>query len=73
VTERTAQTVASIAVMSAGVGVSYAVLANPRLRRFAWRALRLWLGASLPAYFAMQVRQAWDDSRRPMPVVNRPM
>lgn len=72
-TERTAQTVAGIAVMSAGVGVGYAVLANPRLRRFAWRAFRLWLGASLPAYLAVQVREAWNDTRRPMPVVNRPL
>ena len=72
-TERTAQTVANIAVMSAGVGVGYAVMANPRLRRLAWRAMRLWLGASLPAYLALQVRQAWQESNRPMPVVNRPL
>lgn len=72
-TERTAQTVASIAVLSAGLGVGYAVMTSPRLRRLAWRATRLWLGATLPAYLAMQVRQAWEESNRPMPVVNRPM
>jgi hypothetical protein len=73
VTDRTAQTVAGLAVMSAGVGVGYAVLSNPRLRRFAWRALRLWVGASLPAYLAVQVREAWRETNRPTPVVNRPL
>ena len=70
-TDRTAQAVASVLVASAGVAAAYAVLRQPRLRRLAWRATRVWLGAGVPAYLLAQVRQAWRESAPP-PVVHRP-
>ena len=70
-TERTAQTVANLVLMSAGAAAAYAVWTRPRLRRLAWNATRLWLGAGVPAYVLSQVHQAWRASAPP-PVVHRP-
>jgi len=70
-TERTAHTVANVVLMSAGAAAAYAVWKQPRLRRMAWKATRLWLGAGVPAYMLSQVRQAWRESA-PTPVVHRP-
>jgi len=67
----TARAVANLAVASAGAAAAYIVLKNPRLRRLAWRATSLWLGASVPAYLVRQIGQAWRDSAQPTPVVYR--
>lgn len=71
-TDRTARTVANVAVASAGIAAAYIVLTTPKLRRAAWGATRLWLGAGLPAYIVSQVRQAWRESAQPTPVVHSP-
>jgi hypothetical protein len=73
VKEETARAAANAIVLSAGVAAAYLILRKPRVRRLAWRAFRLWLGASVPAYLAGEVRQAWRESKEPIPVVHRPM
>jgi hypothetical protein len=62
-TERSARTLANVTLGVAGAAAAYVVLTTPPLRRFALRAVRLWLGASLPVYLAGQVRDAWVQSR----------
>ena len=63
-TERTARTVANVVLLSAGVAAAYVVLTTPPLRRFAVRATRVWLGASVPLYLLTEVRRAWVESAR---------
>jgi hypothetical protein len=63
-TERTARTVANVVLLSAGVAAAYVVLTTPPLRRFAVRATRVWLGASVPVYLLREVRRAWVESAR---------
>jgi hypothetical protein len=63
-TERTAQTIANVVLLSAGVAAAYVVLTTPPLRRLAVRATRVWLGASVPVYLLKEVRRAWMESAR---------
>jgi hypothetical protein len=62
VTSATARTVANIMVVSAGAAAAYVILTTPPLRRFALRATRAWLGASLPIFLVNEVRKAWAES-----------
>jgi hypothetical protein len=62
VTAKTARTISNALVLSAGVAAAYVVITTPPLRRFALRAARLWLGASLPVFLAREVRRAWVES-----------
>jgi hypothetical protein len=64
VTSATARTVANVLILSAGAAAAYVVLTTPPLRRFALRASRAWLGASLPIFLANEVRKAWMESDR---------
>ena len=61
---RAARTVANVALGLAGATAAYVVLTTPPLRRFAMRAVRLWLGATVPVYLLSQVRDAWMQSER---------
>ena len=61
-TEDRARTVANVVLAVAGAAAAYVVLTTPPLRRVAIRAVRLWLGASVPVYLATQVREAWVQS-----------
>lgn len=70
-TDAAARTVATIVIASAGAAVAYVVLTAPPLRRLASRAFRVWLGASVPAYFVQQIRRAWVESGE-SPVVGQP-
>ncbi len=63
-TERTARTVANVVLLSAGVAAAYVVLTTPPLRRFAVRATRVWLGATVPVYLLKEIRRAWVESAR---------
>jgi hypothetical protein len=58
----TARAVANVMIASAGVAAAYVVLTQPRLRRLALQGLRIWLGASVPAYLLKQVGYAWVES-----------
>jgi len=62
VTSATARTVTNVVLVSAGVAAAFVILTNPPLRRLAWRATKLWLGAGVPAYLLDQTRRAWVES-----------
>jgi len=64
-TAATARTVANVVLASAGVAAVVAIVATPPLRRLAFRAVRVWLGASVPAYLLMQTSKAWVESGPP--------
>jgi hypothetical protein len=61
-TSANARTVANVILVTAGVAAAYVILTTPSLRRVAFRGARLWLGASVPGYLAMETRQAWIES-----------
>ena len=61
-TDENARTAANLVLVSAGVAVAYLVLTKPPLRRLAVRAVRLWLGASVPVFLMAQAREAWVES-----------
>ena len=63
-TDTTARTVANVVLASAAVAAAYVVYTTPSLRRLAGRTIRLWLGASVPAYLLHEVRDAWVQSAR---------
>jgi len=63
-TAPTARTVANLLLATAGVAAAYVVITTPPLRRLAGAGLRMWLGASVPAYLAVQAARAWQDSGR---------
>ena len=59
-----ARTVANVMIASAGIAAAYVVLTKPPLRRLAMQALRVWLGATVPAYLVEEARRAWMESAR---------
>jgi hypothetical protein len=63
-TEAGARTAATVVLAGAGLAAAYVVLTTPPLRRLARGGLRVWLGATLPAYLLTTVRQAWVESGR---------
>ncbi len=66
-TDSTARTVANGIVVTAGLAAAYLLVTKPPLRRLAFTALRIWLGASVPVYLANEVRNAWVEAGRPAP------
>jgi hypothetical protein len=62
-TEDRARTIANVVVATAGVAAAFVVLRTPSLRRLAFQAVRVWLGASVPAYLLTETRRAWEQSR----------
>ena len=63
-TRTTARSVANVVIASAAVAAAYVIVTTPPLRRAAVMAFRLWLGATVPAYLASEVRRAWVESAR---------
>jgi hypothetical protein len=61
-TDQNARTAANVVLVSAGVAAAYLVLTRPPLRRLAFKAVQLWLGASVPAFLLTQAREAWVES-----------
>ena len=59
-----ARLVANVMIASAGVAAAYVVLTRPPLRRLAFQAVRVWLGASVPVFLAEEARRAWVESAR---------
>jgi hypothetical protein len=53
-----------VVLATAGVAAAFVILTKPPLRRLAFRAIELWLGASVPAYLLNQARGAWVESGR---------
>jgi hypothetical protein len=64
VTAATARTVANVIIATAGVAAACVILRSPRLRRLTVQAVRIWLGASVPAYLVSETRRAWVESGR---------
>jgi hypothetical protein len=64
-TSESARTASTLILVSAGLAAAYVVLTTPPLRRLAATGLRLWLGASVPAYVLSQVARAWAESAPP--------
>jgi hypothetical protein len=63
-TRASARIAANLVLAAAGVTAAYVVFTTPPLRRLAARAVRIWLGASIPAYLAAEARRAWIESER---------
>jgi hypothetical protein len=59
-----ARVVANVLIATAGVAAAYVVLRTPPLRRLAFQAARVWLGASVPIYLLNETRRAWVQSGR---------
>lgn len=59
-----ARNVANIVIATAAVGAAYVVITTPPLRRLALIAVRIWLGATVPAYLAREIHTAWVESAR---------
>ena len=59
-----ARVVANVLIATAGVAAAYVVLRTPPLRRLAFQAMRVWLGASVPIYLLNETRRAWVQSGR---------
>jgi len=62
VTREHARTVANVLIASAGVAAAYVVLTTPPLRRLAFQAMRVWLGATVPVFLVEETRRAWVES-----------
>ena len=56
-TDKNARTVANVVLVSAGVAAGFLIMTRPPLRRLAFRAVEIWLGASLPVFLATQARR----------------
>ena len=63
-TKGNARTAANVLIGVAGVAAAYVVLTTPPLRRLAFRAARVWLGGTIPAYLLTQMGHAWVESSR---------
>jgi hypothetical protein len=63
-TRAQAQTAADLVLAGVGVAAAIVVITTPPLRRLAGRALRVWLGATVPAYLVAETRRAWVESGR---------
>jgi len=63
-TDARARTTANVVLASAGLAAAFVVLTKPPLRRLAFRALEIWLGASVPVFLMNQAKQAWVESGR---------
>ena len=61
-TDANARTAANLILVSAGIAAAYVILSKPPLRKLAFRAAEIWLGASVPVFLLNQTRQAWAES-----------
>jgi len=61
-TDASARTAANLILASAGLAAAYVVFTKPPLRRVASLAVRIWLGASVPAFLLTQTREAWAEA-----------
>ena len=61
-TDEDARTVANVVLVSAGVAAAWVIMTKPPLRRLAFRAVEIWLGASVPMFLVKQAREAWVES-----------
>jgi hypothetical protein len=70
-THSSAEKLANIAIGVAVAGAAYYVLKTPSLRRVAWRLTVIALTGSAPAWLGQEIKQAWSDSGRSIPMKQR--
>jgi hypothetical protein len=63
-TDRTAQRIADVVLGAAAIGVVYAVVRTPPLRRMAIGLAMTALTGALPAWLAREAQHAWVESGR---------
>jgi hypothetical protein len=63
-TRASARTAANLVLAAAGAAAAYVVITTPPLRRAAERAVRIWLGASIPVYLLEEAGRAWIQSEQ---------
>jgi len=63
-TGASARTTANLVLAALGAAAAYVVITTPPLRRAAARAVKVWLGASVPAYLMEEAGRAWIESGR---------
>jgi len=61
-TADSARTASTAILISTGAVAAYVVLTTPPLRRLAFLGVRLWLGASVPAYLLSEVGRSWAEA-----------
>jgi hypothetical protein len=61
-TDANARTAANLVLASAGIAAAYVLITKPPLRRVAFLAVRIWLGASVPVFLVTQAREAWVEA-----------
>jgi hypothetical protein len=72
VTEQQARTTANVVMAAAALGAAVIVLRNRKLRRIAWQKARQYATGPLAVGMAALVRDAWDNSERRPPALDRP-
>jgi hypothetical protein len=72
VTEQQARTTANVVMAAAALGAAVIVLRNRNLRRIAWQMARQYATGPLAVGMAVLVRDAWDQSERRPPALDRP-
>ncbi len=63
-TQQNAETVANVLIGAAGAVAGYFILRNPKLRRAAWRLLKIGLTTTIPGYLLKQATGAWRETER---------
>jgi hypothetical protein len=72
VTEQQARTTANVVMAAAALGAAVIVLRNRKLRRIAWQMARQYATGPLALWTAATVWDAWDESGRRPPALDRP-
>ena len=70
-TEKQARTTANVVMAAAALGAAVFVMRTPKLRRLAWQLARQYATGPLAAWTAGTVRDAWDQSGRRPPSLDR--
>ena len=71
-TEESARNTANVLIAAAALGAAVIVLRNRKLRRIAWQMARQYATGPLAVGMAALVRDAWDQSERRPPALDRP-
>jgi len=72
VTEQQARTTANVVMAAAALGAAVIVWRSPKLRRITWQLARQYATGPLAFWTAALVREAWDESGRRPPALDRP-
>ncbi len=59
-----ARLVSNVFLTAVGIAAGYFILKNPRLRRAAFRVLRIGLTTTIPGYLVKEAAGAWRETGR---------